>query len=188
MTTFLMVFIKAYWKQIAGGAVVVAVMVCIVVAWNIHGDSRYNAGQAAANQEWKKKWADRDTADALATAQREKAERDEEQRRQQAADEERKRADEELAKMQADADAAQRAGDGLRKQLATLQRQLAGSETGRVSAIAAAGAAKAQAGVLLAQLLGEADTMAGEFAKEADERYVAGSTCERTYDKIMASQ
>ncbi|ECB6317543.1 DUF2514 domain-containing protein, partial [Salmonella enterica subsp. enterica serovar Panama] len=25
----------------------------------------------------------------------------------------------------------------------------------------------------------------GKFAKEADERYAAGSTCERTYDKVI---
>ncbi|ELN0153999.1 DUF2514 family protein [Salmonella enterica] len=44
---------------------------------------------------------------------------------------------------------------------------------------------KAETGTLLAQLLGEADDLAGKFAKEADERYVAGSTCERTYDKVI---
>ncbi|EOW0886151.1 DUF2514 family protein, partial [Citrobacter koseri] len=73
---------------------------------------------------------------------------------------------------------------GLQQQLTILQRQLARSETGRISALAAAGAAKAKVASLLAELLGEADAMAGEFAKEADERYVAGNTCERTYDKV----
>ncbi|EBW8372782.1 TPA: DUF2514 family protein, partial [Salmonella enterica subsp. enterica serovar Javiana] len=61
---------------------------------------------------------------------------------------------------------------------------LAGSETGRLSALAAASQAKAETGILLAQLLGEADDLAGKFAKEADERYVAGSTCERTYETM----
>ncbi|EHG9855498.1 DUF2514 family protein, partial [Salmonella enterica] len=102
-------------------------------------------------------------------------------------DEERKRADEELAKIQADADAAERARGGLQQQLAAVQRQLATSETGRVSALAAASQAKAEAGILLAQLLGETDDLAGKFAKEADERYVAGSTCERTYDKVTGN-
>ncbi|EAO5074992.1 DUF2514 family protein, partial [Salmonella enterica] len=36
-------------------------------------------------------------------------------------------------------------------------------------------------------LLGEADELAGKFAKEADERYAAGSTCERTYDKVTGN-
>ncbi|ECF3280162.1 DUF2514 family protein, partial [Salmonella enterica subsp. enterica serovar Ibadan] len=67
---------------------------------------------------------------------------------------------------------------------AAVQRQLAGSETGRLSALAAASQAKAETGILLAKLLGEADDLAGKFAKEADERYVAGSTCERTWDKV----
>lgn len=116
--------------------------------------------------------------------QREVTERAKEQRRQHAADEEQKRADEELAKIQADADAAERARGGLQQQLAAVQRQLAGSETGRLSALAAASQAKAETGILLAQLLGEADDLAGKFAKEADERYVAGSTCERTWDKV----
>ncbi|EBI5506731.1 DUF2514 family protein, partial [Salmonella enterica] len=88
---------------------------------------------------------------------------------------------------QADADAAERARGGLQQQLAAVQRQLATSETGRVSALAAASQAKAEAGILLAQLLGETDDLAGKFAKEADERYVAGSTCERTYDKVTGN-
>lgn len=79
---------------------------------------------------------------------------------------------------------AKRARGGLQQRLAEMQRQLATSETGRVSALAAASQAKAEAGILLAQLLGEADDLAGKFAEEADERYVAGSTCERTYEAI----
>ncbi|VDZ79643.1 phage-tail assembly protein [Salmonella bongori] len=47
---------------------------------------------------------------------------------------------------------------------------------------------KAETGILLAQLLGEADDLAGKFAKEADERYVAGSTCERTWDKVTGQK
>ncbi|HGB4478595.1 DUF2514 family protein [Salmonella enterica] len=161
----------------------------LLVALSLWGVShwRFSAGQADANQEWSRRWAERDSADARATAEREAAERAEEQRRQRVADEEQKRADEELAKVQADAADAQRARDGLQQQLATLQRQLAGSETGRLSALAAAGQAKAETGVLLAQLLGEADELAGKFAKEADERYVAGVTCERIYGQVRES-
>lgn len=176
--------IKTYWRQVAGAVAAVAIVVSIIVAWDIHGDNRYSAGEAAAEQSWKLKWSERDKADALATAQRERVAREEEQRRLQAADAERKRSDEELAKVQADADAAERARSGLQQQLKKLQRDFAGSETGRISALAAASASKAETGILLAQLLGEADELAGKFAKEADERYVAGSTCERTYDKV----
>lgn len=148
----------------------------------------YDAGYESANSVWKLQWLQRDLADSTATIHREVAERAKERRLQQAADEERKRADMELAKVQADADAAQRAGDGLQQQLANLRRQLAGSETGRFSTIAAAGAAKAETTRVLAELLGESDKRAGFYAKEADERYAAGSSCERTYDKVILSK
>lgn len=160
----------------------VCLVLCFLVWFN--GHRQFNAGRDDADRDWTLKWMTRDIADATMTLHREVAERDEERRRQLAAEEERKRAEEELAKVQADADAAQRAGDGLQRQLATLRMQLAGSETGRLSAIAAAGAAKAETTRVLAELLGESDRRAGVYAREADERYAAGSSCERTYDKV----
>ena len=168
---------KAYWKPLVE-ILLVAFLIFAAAYWC------YSRGYKEADSYWKLQWAQRDLTDATITLQREVTERAEEQRRQHAVDEEREKADEELAKIQADADAAKRAGDGLQQQLTAVQRKLARSETGRLSAIAAASAAKAQAGILLAQLLSEADNLAGKFAKEADERYVAGSTCERTYDKV----
>lgn len=162
-----------YWKPLA-----IALLVAFLL-WRA-----YDAGYKSADSTWNLLWLQRDLADSTSTLHSEVAERAEEQRRQRAVDDEQRRAADELANVQADADAAQRAGDGLQKQLVNLRRQLAGSETGRISAIAAAGAAKAQTRILLAQLLSEADDLAGKFAKEADERYVAGSTCERTYDKV----
>ncbi|HAK8870891.1 TPA: phage portal protein [Salmonella enterica] len=107
----------------------------------------YSRGYQKADSSWKFQWAQRDLTDATAALQQEVTERAKEQRRQHAADEERKRADEELAKIQADADAAERARGGLQQQLAAVQRQLAGSETGRLSALAAASQAKAETGI-----------------------------------------
>ncbi|EEL1120559.1 DUF2514 family protein [Salmonella enterica] len=164
------VLLKKFWKPLAE-ILLVAFLLCAGAHWC------YSRGYQKADTSWKFQWAQRDLTDATTALQREVTERAKEQRRQHAADEERKRADEELAKIQADADAAERARGGL-------QQQLAGSETGRLSALAAASQAKAETGILLAQLLGEADDLAGKFAKEADERYVAGSACERTYDKV----
>lgn len=160
--------------------------VCLVLCFLVwfHGHRQFNAGRDDADRDWTLRWTSRDLADATMTLHREVAERAEERRRQLAAEEERKRAEDELAKVQADADAAERAGDGLQRQLAALRRQLAGSETGRLSAIAAAGAAKAETTRVLAELLGESDQRAGIYAKEADERYTAGSSCERTYEKV----
>ncbi|ECA0240866.1 DUF2514 family protein [Salmonella enterica subsp. enterica serovar Muenchen] len=165
------VLLKKLWKPLAE-ILLVAFLLCAGAYWC------YSRGYQKADTSWKFQWAQRDLTDATTALQREVTERAKEQRRQHAADEERKRADEELAKIQADADAAERARGGL-------QQQLAGSETGRLSALAAASQAKAETGILLAQLLGEADDLAGKFAKEADERYVAGNACERTYDKVI---
>lgn len=164
--------------------------VCLVLCFLVwfHGHRQFNAGRDDADREWTLRWTSRDLADATMTLHREVAERAEERRRQLVTDEERKRAEDELAKVQADADAADLAASGLQWQLDTLQRQLAGSETGRLSAIAATSAAKVEVTSLLAQLLGESDRLAGEFAKEADERYVAGQTCERTYDKVTGKE
>ncbi|ECG1136915.1 DUF2514 domain-containing protein, partial [Salmonella enterica subsp. enterica] len=167
------VLLKKFWKPLAE-ILLVAFLLCAGAYWC------YSRGYQKADSSWKFQWAQRDLTDATAALQQEVTERAKEQRRQHAADEERKRADEELAKIQGDADAAERARSGL-------QRQLAGSETGRLSALAAASQAKAETGILLTQLLGEADDLAGKFAKEADERYVAGSTCERTYDKVTGN-
>ncbi|ELU6036707.1 DUF2514 domain-containing protein [Salmonella enterica] len=172
----LLAIAEKYWKPL---------VITLLVAFSLW--RAYSFGVDSTNSTWNLKWSQRDLVDSTAALHAEVAERTEERRRQQAADEERKRADEELAKVQADADAAQRAGDGLQQQLATLRRQLAGSETGRISAIAAAGAAKAETTRVLAELLGESDKRAGIYAKEADERYAAGSSCERTYDKVIGT-
>jgi hypothetical protein len=169
--------LKAYWKQAA---------VVVIVALSFWGFShwRYTAGYDAADQAWQLKWSQRDAADTAETLKRAGQERAEEQRRQLAANEEQKHAEEELAKARSDAADADRAGAGLRKQLDTLQRQLAGSETGRLSANAAASTARTEASILLAQLLSESDKAAGEYAEQADRSYVSGQSCERTYDKV----
>ncbi|KHM13204.1 DUF2514 domain-containing protein [Klebsiella aerogenes] len=165
--------VQEYWKPLA---------IILLVAFLLWRAFSFGVGTSDSN--WRQKWLQRDIADSTATLHREVAERAEEQRRQQAADEERKRADEELAKVQADADAAQRTGNRLQQQLRQLQRQLGDSETGRLSAVAAAGAAKAETARVLAELLGESDRAAGIYAEVADRAYVAGSSCERTYDNV----
>lgn len=164
--------------------------VCLVLCFLVwfHGSRQFNAGREDADRDWMLRWTSRDLSDATMTLHREVAERAEERRRQDAVDEERERAEREMVDLQSNLLDADLAARGLQQQLSTLRRQLARSETGRLSAIAAAGATKAEVASLLAQLLGEADSLAGEFAKEADERYVAGSTCERTYDKVTATQ
>ncbi len=144
----------------------------------------YHAGYKSADTHWKLEWAQRDKADLVAKGKRENEERSEEQRRQKAADDERDRAAQELASAKADAADAAAVGERLQLDLANLRKQLAGSETGRLSATVAASAAKAQIGILLAQLLSESDKAAGEYAAEADRNYAAGQSCERSYDQV----
>lgn len=160
--------------------------VCLVLCFLVwfHGHRQFNAGRDDAERNWTLRWTRRDLADATITLHREVAERAEERRRQDAVDEERERAEREMVDLQSNLLDADLAARRLQRQLATLRRQLAGSETGRLSAIAAAGAAKVETARVLAELLGESDKRAGIYAKEADERYAAGLSCERTYDKV----
>lgn len=167
--------LKDYWKPLA------IILLVAFLLWRA-----FSFGVGTSDRIWRQKWLQRDIADSTATLHREVAERTEEQRRQQAADEEQKHADEELAKVRADAADAERARSGLQQQLRQLQRQLGDSETGRISAVAAAGAAKAETARVLAELLSESDRRAGIYAKEADRAYVSGSSCERTYGKVTS--
>lgn len=144
----------------------------------------YHAGYKSADTHWQLEWAQRDKADLVAKDKRENEERSEEQRRQKAADDERDRAAQELESAKADAADADAVRERLQLDLANLRKQLAGSETGRISATVAASAAKAQVGILLAQLLSESDKAAGEYAAEADRNYAAGQSCERSYDQV----
>lgn len=177
MTGIIIALFKQYRKPLTAFAL------AALLLWGF-GHWRFITGQDEANQSWQQRWSARDSADSLARADREARERAEEQRRQQVVNEEQKRADDELAKVQASADAAERARNGLQQQLRLLQRKLGDSETGRLSALAAAGQAKTETTRVLAIMLGESDRRAGIYAEEADERYAAGSVCERTYDKV----
>ncbi|MBR8297458.1 DUF2514 family protein [Burkholderia cenocepacia] len=77
---------------------------------------------------------------------------------------------------QAVADAA---ADGLRKQVAVLV-----ADVRRASASAGSPAA-GDALDLLADVFGRSDERAGELAKIADERGIAGQQCERSYDALI---
>ena len=165
--------LERYWKPLA------TILLVAFLLWRA-----FSFGVGISDGNWRQKWLQRDISDSTAILHREVAERTKEQRRQQAAYEEQKRADDELAKVRADAADAERARSGLQQQLRQLQRQLGDSETGRLSAVAAAGAATAETARVLAIMLGESDRRAGIYANEADRAYVAGSSCERTYDKV----
>ncbi|WP_419689157.1 DUF2514 family protein [Burkholderia theae] len=78
----------------------------------------------------------------------------------------------------ADAAAAAFAADGLRRQVAELV------DRARDSAASAGGAAAGGALDLLADMFGRTDKAAGEFARVADERVIAGRQCESDYDAL----
>jgi hypothetical protein len=142
----------------------------------------YSSGFGSANDRWLAHWAERDASDARAALSAEAENRKEEQANQLAIAGIRDDADKQIAAAHADAVNAMSAADGLQSSLAALRRQLADSETGRVTAIASKRAAEAHASILLAELLSEADRMAGEYAAEAVNTRIAGAACERAYD------
>lgn len=85
-----------------------------------------------------------------------------------------------LEKVNRDAATARRAADGLRGQLADFAKR--GDATG---ASTATECTADQGRIdLLAELLGELDTMAGEYAREADESRQRGLACEMSYEAV----
>ncbi|KGU65600.1 hypothetical protein Y037_3082 [Burkholderia pseudomallei MSHR983] len=107
------------------------------------------------------------------------AARAEEQRRTAAQMEIAKHASKQRDQARADAAAAASAADGLRKQVAVL-----GTVACRPAASVGSAPAVDPIGVL-ADVLGRIDDRAGELAKVADERGIAGQQCERSYDALM---
>lgn len=107
-----------------------------------------------------------------------KAERDEYRRRSAAQQEIATHAAKERDQARVDADAAASAADGLRQQVAALVADV------RRSAASTGGSSAGDALDLLADVLSRADTRAGELAKIADERGIAGQQCERGYDAL----
>ncbi|MGK0743557.1 DUF2514 family protein [Yokenella regensburgei] len=173
----MMTMLKLLWKPLTAGGLL------LLALWGF-SHMRYEAGYQAADSAWSLKDEERKKNDALALASRESEARKEEARRQSEANKAAKMADAEADKLRADADDAVRARDELRGALSTIKRQLADSETGRLSAIAEASAARANTAILLANMLESADQRAGELAEYADRARVAGQTCERVYNQI----
>ncbi|WP_081067003.1 DUF2514 family protein [Burkholderia multivorans] len=80
-----------------------------------------------------------------------------------------------------DAAAADGAADGLRRQVAALVADA------RRAGAAAGSPATDGALDLLADLFGRADEAAGELARIADERGIAGQQCQRSYDALTGN-
>lgn len=148
----------------------------------------YESGKFDTNQAWNIKWAERDGKDLLELAGRQEQERTEEQRRQNEINQVTADAQTQLDKARLDAANAQSAADGLQLTIANIRRQLAASETSKLSSAASSSSARATATDMFAQLLIESDRAAGEYAAAADRARIAGLACERSYDSIATAK
>lgn len=177
----MMTLIKAFWKPLT-------ISGFIIVALCLFSHARYQAGFQKSDSAWKLKEARRLKDQATNQAREEASARNEEERRKNEARMAADEADRKLAALRAEAANAQSVSNGLRATLSDIKRQLAASETGRLSATAAASAARAQTAILLANVLDRADQRAGELAEYADRARIAGETCERIYNTTSEQQ
>ncbi|MGB3254387.1 DUF2514 domain-containing protein [Buttiauxella gaviniae] len=145
----------------------------------------YESGKLDTNQAWNIKWAERDGKDLLELAGRQEQERTEEQRRQNEINQVTADAQTQLDKARLDAAHAQSAADKLQLTIANIRRQLAASETSKLSAIANASATRANSGVLLADVLSKSVERNQQLAATADEWRVNGLACERSYEAVV---
>jgi hypothetical protein len=169
--------LKLIWKPVSAFVLVAAVL------WGIHHHG-YISGQSDERQVWQLKWAKRDADDLAALAAKQRAERNEEQRRQHEINQVTADAQNQLNKARLDAANAKSAADKLQLTLATIRKQFAASETRKLPTAAATGPSGDTTADMLAGMLSESDKAAGEYAAEADRARIAGLTCERAYDSL----
>lgn len=172
-------------NQFIIGAILIASLGGIGYALHHNG---YESGKLDADQSWNIKWAKRDAQDLLELAGRQEQERTEEQRRQNQINQVTADAQTQLDKARLDAANAQRSADKLQLTIANIRRQLAASETSKLSSAASSSSARATATDMFAQLLIESDRAAGEYAAAADRARIAGLACERSYDSIATAK
>ena len=144
----------------------------------------YESGKFDTNQAWNIKWTKRDGKDLLELVGRQEQERTEEQRRQNQINQVTADAQNQLDKARLDAANAKHSSDQLQLTIANIRRQLAASETTKLSAIANASATRANSGILLADVLSKSVERNQQLATTADEWRVNGMACERSYDSI----
>lgn len=153
-----------------------------VAGWRT-ASSRADARVAAVQSKWDAERA----ATAIAARAAEADARRVEQRRQDQVDEVTKNAQAQIDQAHAAVAAANRAADGLRRELSafTARHRSAGHP-------GAPGSGPGQQGAdpldLLAELFARSDAASGELASYADRIRIAGQACERSYDALRAAR
>jgi len=142
----------------------------------------WHEGGARKEATWQARWDQHEKQDQQAAAAFGARERANEQRYQQNMNKVIEDGQRNIDQVRANASAA--ANQRVRDAAAKYADRIAAAEAGRDSCTAAASKAAAKHARVLAELLGEADRLAGVYAEAADESRVRGLACEAAYDGI----
>lgn len=157
-----------------------ALLILLAVAGALYG--AYRHGVSVTDSKWQVKWSDQVSAQAQAMATTTTEYRNEEQRRQKAANQVANDARQEQTAAIADAVVADAAGDRLRSEAGKLAASAScvPSDPG----IADRGKNATRAAMVLSDLLSRADARAGDLASYADQLRVAGQACEAASNSL----
>lgn len=144
----------------------------------------YSHGVSTTDTAWQSKWDTQALELSEAKAKAVVLAREEEQRRQASIDKVRQDAEQQIARAEADATAADAAAHSLREQARRLAAR-AGQCAGNSNAPQHSEAAPSP-GVVLADVLSRADERAGQLAAAYDRARASGLACEQAYESLSS--